>query len=75
MISTSFSKGKCHDFRLFKESKTPIHPKTTVLADSGDPGLQKIHKKTKLPKKRTKKNPLTAEEKKHNQSLASQRAA
>lgn len=35
--------------------------------------MQKLHKQTKLPKKRTKKNPLTKDDKKSNQELASQR--
>ena len=35
--------------------------------------MQKLHTKTELPKKKSKKNPLTAEEKKKNQQLASHR--
>ncbi len=30
IICTAFSNGKRHDFRLFKESKTFIHPKTKL---------------------------------------------
>lgn len=73
VICTAFSNGKRHDFRLFKESKTHIHPDTNVLADTGYQGLQKIHSKSKLPKKKTKKNPLTKEDKKNNRQLASER--
>jgi hypothetical protein len=74
VICTSFSNGKRHDFQLFKDSKTHIHPDIMVLTDSGYQGIQQIHAKVQLPKKRTKKQPLTKEEKKHNQQLASQRA-
>lgn len=74
VICTAFSNGKRHDFRLFKESKTHIHPGTNVLADTGYQGLQKIHPKSKLPKKKTKKNSLTKEDKKNNRQLASERA-
>jgi hypothetical protein len=74
IICTSFSNGKRHDFRLFKESGTHIHPKTSIITDTGYQGLQKRHAQTQLPKKRTKKQPLTKEEKKANQKLASQRA-
>jgi hypothetical protein len=73
IICTSFSNGKRHDFRLFKESRTQIHPKTSIITDSGYQGLQKRHAQTQMPKKRTKKQPLTKEEKKTNQNLASQR--
>lgn len=31
-----------HDFRVFKESKTHINSKSSVVADSGYQGLQKI---------------------------------
>ena len=73
IICTSFANGKQHDFRLFKESKTHIHPAIGVLTDSGYQGLQKIHFKTQMPKKRSKKNPLTQEDKKINRQLSSDR--
>lgn len=44
-----------------------------MLTDTGYQGLQKIHKKTEMPKKRTKKNPLTKEDKLNNQKLSSER--
>jgi hypothetical protein len=73
IICTSFANGKQHDFRLFKESKTHIHPAIGVLTDSGYQGLQKIHSKTQMPKKRSKKNLLTQEDKKTNRQLSSDR--
>ena len=73
IICTAFANGKRHDFRLFKESKTQIHPTINVLTDSGYQGLQKIHSKTQMPKKRSKKNPLTQEDKKNNRQLSSDR--
>lgn len=45
---------KRHDFRLFKESKTHIHPDVKVIADTGYQGLQKIHNKSELQKKKVK---------------------
>lgn len=48
-------------------------PETEALVDTGYQGLQKLHAKTRIPKKRTKKNPLTAAEKQANRALASQR--
>ena len=73
IICTSFANGKRHDFRLFKESKTKIHPAIEVLTDSGYQGLQRIHVKTQMPKKRSKKNPLTKEDNKSNRQLSSDR--
>jgi hypothetical protein len=74
IICTSFCNGKRHDFRLFKESKTHIHPDTDVLVDTGYLGIKKIHARSELPKKKTKKKPLTKEDKKANRRLASERA-
>lgn len=66
-------KGKTHDFRIFKESNSHIAVKACATVDSGYQGLQKIHANTELPKKKTKKNPLTDEDKKKNSELASKR--
>ena len=74
IICTDFCNGKRHDFRLFKESKTHIHPDTDVLVDTGYQGIKKIHGRSELPKKKTKKKPLTKEDKKANRQLASERA-
>ena len=73
VICTAFTNGKRHDFRLLKESKTHIHPEIKVVTDTGYQGIQKLHIKSELPKKNTKKNPLTKEDKKKNQELASER--
>ena len=73
VICTAFANGKRHDFRLFKESKTRIHPDIKVITDSGYQGIQKLHSKSALPKKKSKKNPLTKEDKQRNQELASER--
>ena len=73
VVCTAFSKGRKHDFRLYKDSRTYINPKTLVLTDSGYQGLQKIHTNTKMPKKKSKKNPLTKEDKARNRKLSSER--
>jgi len=74
IICTSFSNGKKHDFRLFKESKVRFQTKTEVLTDTGYQGLHRLHPHSRLPKKKTKKHPLTREDKLRNKQLASQRA-
>ena len=44
-----------------------------VCADTGYQGLQKRHLNTELPKKKTRKRPLSKEEKKKNAEFASKR--
>lgn len=44
-----------------------------MITDSGYQGIKKLHANSFLPKKRSKKNPLTKEDKKNNQQLSSQR--
>jgi hypothetical protein len=73
VICTAFGNGKKHDFRLFKESKTHIHPETIAKTDTGYIGIVKIHKNSVLPKKKSKKKPLTAEDKAKNRQISSER--
>lgn len=73
IICTNYRNGKCHDFRLFKESKIGIHPDIKVAVDTGYQGLQKRHAQTMIPKKRSKKHPLSKEDKNGNTALAKER--
>jgi hypothetical protein len=73
IICTNFANGKRHDFRLFKESKVRFSPGTEAIVDTGYQGLQKIHSKTRIPKKRSKKCPLTLADRESNQILARDR--
>jgi hypothetical protein len=73
VICTAYEKGRRHDFRLFKSSNVTLHPRTKAVIDSGYQGLQKIHSNTVMPKKRSKKNPLTKEDKKQNKRISSER--
>ena len=43
------------------------------VADSGYTGIQKLQSNTKLPKKSSKKKPLTVEEKQQNREISSER--
>ena len=51
IICTAFFNGKRHDFKLFKESKTRIHPEIKTVTDTGYQGMQKLHRKSGLPTK------------------------
>ena len=73
VICTSFTNGKRHDFRLYKESKVILHPETKGQVDTGYQGLQKLHANCELPTKRSKTRSLTEAEKQRNHVLASER--
>jgi hypothetical protein len=73
IICTSYKNGKCHDYRLFKESKVRIQSKIKVAVDTGYQGLQKVHAQTVIPKKRSKKQPLSQSDKVGNRALAKER--
>jgi hypothetical protein len=73
IVCTAYSKGRKHDFKLFKQSNTHIHPSIKTQVDTGFQGLQKVHDNTEIPKKRSKKNPLTREDKRYNRRISSER--
>jgi hypothetical protein len=74
IVCTSFAEGRKHDFRLFRESGVRIHPDIESVTDTGYLGIGKLHGKSTLPKKRSKKNPLTREDKASNRAISSRRA-
>jgi hypothetical protein len=73
VICVAFSNGKRHDFRLFKESKTYVNEKIKIGADTGFQGIYRFHKNSEIPKKRSKKHPLTKQEKTNNRKISSER--
>ena len=73
IICVNCSNGKKHDFRCLKESKVRFAESIKVVTDTGYLGLQKLHINTIMPKKKSKKNPLTIEDKKKNRDISSQR--
>lgn len=62
--------GRVHDFRMRKEGK-PLPGNSQKFVDSGYQGLQKLLNAVTLPFKRSKRRPLTVEQKQHNRELAS----
>ena len=60
---------------MFKDSKRKIHPEIKTVTDTGYQGIQKIHSNTFLPKKKSKRKPLTKEDRKNNTNIASQRVS
>lgn len=60
---------KKHDFRVFKESKTLINSNIKLITDRGYQDIRKIHENSELPKKKTKKRPLSDENIKNNKEM------
>ena len=75
VICTAFANGKRHDFKIFKEAAIHANPNIAVKTDTGFIGITKIHFNSMLPKKRSKKNPLTDDDKLLNREISSERAA
>lgn len=75
ILCTSFCNGKKHDFNLYKDSRVKINPKIQSILDSGYQGIKKINKSSYTPKKKSKKVPLTKEDKARNKYLSKLRIA
>lgn len=59
-----------HDFKLWKKGKIRVGTDTAVYTDLGFLGIVKLHAKSVLPFKPSKKHPLTKEQKNHNREQA-----
>lgn len=73
IICTNFSNGKCHDFKAFQKSKVRFHKTTKAMTDTGYLGMKKIHANTFMPKKKSKNQPLSNNDKLQNRKLSSLR--
>ena len=73
IICTAVSKGKVHDFKIWKESQIGIGKKIELLADKGYQGIKKLHKNSRISFKKTKKVALNQEQKNFNRQLAKER--
>lgn len=68
--------GRTHDFEMWKKSigvKVVKHIK--IQGDSGYQGIAKLHKNSETPKKKSKKHPLTKQDKANNRRIGSSRIA
>lgn len=73
IICVAHAAGRRHDFRLFKQSGVRLHPACEAIVDTGYMGLHKLHGKTTMPKKRSKKNPLSPDAKRKNRQISKDR--
>ena len=73
VICAAQARGPVHDFALYKRSRVEPHESLEVLADSGYQGLDKLHAKSRTPRKKPRNGHLTDEQKRNNRELASRR--
>ena len=75
IVAIAIGKGREHDFRVCKRSGqiTHLHAEIELLGDSGYQGVLKYHAKSRTPFKRSKRKPLTDEQKEFNRVLAKER--
>ncbi len=69
----AFCNGKTHDFKLYKEAGIYVLARIKIGADSGFQGIAKIHANSITPRKKSKNNPLSKDDKKYNHELSSER--
>jgi hypothetical protein len=72
ILSTSYGKGRAHDFKVLKHSRcaSTLFEDTELYADSGFQGVAKLHPKSCTPHKRWRGRPLSQEQKVHNHIVA-----
>ena len=70
IICTAHGKGKEHDFRLFRNSKTRLRENIKLLGDKGYQGIQKLHSNSETPKNKPRGKNLSIADKKKNRELA-----
>ena len=73
IVHVAFDKGHVHDFTLFKESTEKLSELFKFLADSGYQGLEKIMPNSLTPKKKTRNEKLTDEDKQFNHLISTYR--
>ena len=69
IMCLAHSKGKTHDFKLFKNSDIKFHKSLQVIADKGYQGIAKLHNLSKTPIKKPRGRKLTKFQKKYNREL------
>jgi uncharacterized protein YifE (UPF0438 family) len=75
ILAVVIGRGREHDFRVCKRSGQVkcLQAEIELLGDSGFQGVLKLHGLSRTPFKRSKRKPLTDEQKEFNRVLASER--
>lgn len=72
-MCTAHSKGREHDFKLFKRSCSRLLSTIKCLGDKGYQGISKIHRYSKTPHKKPRGEQLNKQQRLENSQLASVR--
>jgi IS5 family transposase len=73
VICVALGKGKVHDFKLLKNSKTHFAKEIKVGADKGYQGLKQRHENSCLPHKKPRGGALSDEQRSENRVQAKER--
>jgi len=74
VIAIAQAKGRTHDFKLYKdEFGSAVAEWIKLMGDSGFQGILEFHKNSETPKKKSKKEPLTASDKANNKRISQER--
>ena len=73
IICIAHGKGKQHDFKIWKKSKTKAKASIKQLGDKGYQGIQKLHANSQTPIKKKRGQKLDRESKEFNKKLARER--
>ena len=73
VICTHMISGRHHDKKLLTCSRVHFRETSEVIVDSGYQGLQKEHANTHLPIKKSKKQPLTKDQRRANRGQSRKR--
>ena len=71
IVSIAFDAGSIHDFLLFKNTTKDLNELISFLGDSGYQDITNIFKNSMIPKKKSKYNPLTDQDKELNKLISS----
>jgi len=73
IVCVAVCAGKTHDFALYKATRLVLPASVELLGDTGYQGIARWHPNAQTPHKKSKKNPLTPEQKQQNRALSSRR--
>lgn len=74
IIAIAHDKGRIHDFEIYKETVgVAVLETIRFLADSGFQGIDRYHRNSVLPKKKSKYYPLSVAEKAENKRISRER--
>ena len=74
IIAISQDKGQVHDFKMYKnEVGGAVSETKKIQGDSGFQGIQSFHKNSETPKKKSKKHPLSVNDKANNKRISRER--